>query len=242
MARTGNENVVDQVRRTLQGEPRIALARHPIAISFADGALTLEGEVADIAAKKLALEKAAALPPVSGIVDRLHVAPSAPMGDKALRDAVHDALLQEPALANCALSERVKGAWRKLRVPIEAAGEIRVEVSSGVVTLNGAVPGHSHKRLAGVLCWWVPGTRDVINGLAVDPAEPDNDAEITDAVRLVLEKDPFVNAGQIQVGTHDCVVTLRGMVPTPTEREMAEFDAWFVFGVDKVLNELAVGS
>jgi osmotically-inducible protein OsmY len=35
-------------------------------------------------------------------------------------------------------------------------------------------------------------------------------------------------------------VTLTGLVPTDAEREMAEFDAWYVFGVDRVINQIAV--
>jgi osmotically-inducible protein OsmY len=121
-------------------------------------------------------------------------------------------------------------------------GWLRLSVEDGVVTLDGEVPGLKYKRLAGVLAWWVPGSRDVINGLAVAPDEPDNDAEITDAVRMILEKDPFVDAGQIIVGTVNSVVMLAGLVPTESEREMAEMDAWYVFGVDRVHNKIQVGS
>lgn len=46
-----------------------------------------------------------------------------------------------------------------------------IEVKKGIVTLNGEVPSLTHKRLAGVLAWWVPGTRDVVNGLEEVPAE-----------------------------------------------------------------------
>jgi osmotically-inducible protein OsmY len=35
-------------------------------------------------------------------------------------------------------------------------------------------------------------------------------------------------------------VTLKGLVPNTTIREMAEFDAWYVFGVDRVVNRLQV--
>jgi osmotically-inducible protein OsmY len=100
------------------------------------------------------------------------------------------------------------------------------------------VPSLSHKRLAGVLAWWVPGSTNVLNCLEVIPSEEDNDDEITDAVRLVLEKDPFVNADQIRVSTRDRVVTLEGLVPYEKEREMAEFDAWFTFAVDNVINKI----
>jgi osmotically-inducible protein OsmY len=71
----------------------------------------------------------------------------------------------------------------------------------GTVLLEGKVPSFSHQRLAGVLAWWVPGRQNVLNCLEAVPPEEDNDDEVTDAVRLVLEKDPFVNAGQIRIST-----------------------------------------
>jgi osmotically-inducible protein OsmY len=80
----------------------------------------------------------------------------------------------------------------------------------------------------------------VINGLGVTPPEEDNDGEISDAVRLALEKDPLVNPDQIRVSTRNAVVTLQGQVPTQSECEAAEFDAWYVFGVDKVINQIRV--
>jgi osmotically-inducible protein OsmY len=122
----------------------------------------------------------------------------------------------------------------------EPFGIIAVVVDGGVVTLDGQVPSLSHKRLAGVLAWWVPGSRDVINGLGVEPTQEDNNDEITDAVRLVFEKDRFVPAEQIRVHTQGRVVTLEGVVPSDSIREMAEFDAWYVFGVNRVSNRLAV--
>jgi osmotically-inducible protein OsmY len=36
------------------------------------------------------------------------------------------------------------------------------------------------------------------------------------------------------------VVTLEGVAPNKDEREMAEFDAWYVFGVDKVINNIEI--
>jgi osmotically-inducible protein OsmY len=124
--------------------------------------------------------------------------------------------------------------------PIDTAGVVVVAVSDGVVTLNGRVRGLDEKRLAGVLAWWVPGSRDVVNGIAVEPPEDDSDDAIAEAVRLVLEKDPFVNAGQIRVGVRRSVVLLQGLVPSESERNMVEYDAWYVFGVDRVVNEIQV--
>jgi osmotically-inducible protein OsmY len=232
--------VLDKVRAALQSEPRLDLHAFPIELGYADGILTLEGEVGDVAAKKLALERAAALPEVSGIVDRLRVRPAQRMGDGEIRDLVREALLQEPAFANYALRRRLGERVETVREPPEARGAIELAVEDGVVTLNGQMPGLDDKRLAGVLAWWVPGSRDVINGIAVEPPEEDSDDAILDAVRLVLEKDPFVDASQTRVGVKNALVRLTGVVTSDAEREMAEFDAWYVFGVDKVDNRIEI--
>jgi osmotically-inducible protein OsmY len=231
---------VDAVRQALHSEARVDLAHHPLRLELSAGDLVIDGEVADIAAKKLALERAAAVADVRGIVDRLRVAPAERMGDGAVRDLVRDAFLGEPALAGCAIRVLVKTAWEPVRRPDDASGAIDISVADGVVTLDGAVPGLGLKRLAGVLAWWVPGSRDVINGLGVTPPEDDNDGEISDAVRLALEKDPLVNPDQVRVSTRNAVVLLEGLVPTASEREAAEFDAWYVLGVGKVVNKIRV--
>lgn len=231
-------DILATVRNALGREPRVAPHLNAIDIAFADGDLTITGEVATVAVKKLALERAAAIRGVDHIIDRLHVAPAERMEDGQIRDLVRDALLQEPALSDCALREWVKGRLEPVRSPAGARGMIDIRVADGVVTLDGDVPGLSRKRLAGVLAWWVPGSRDVVNGIGVTPPEDDSDDEIAEAVTLVLEKDPFVNAAQIRVGVRRSVVTLTGVVPTDAEREMAAHDAWYVFGVDKVVNRI----
>lgn len=233
-------DVLSQVRSALRKEPRVNPAYGSIHLGFSNGDLTMEGEVPNVAVKKLALERTAAVPAVAHIIDRLHVAPAEHMMDGQIRDLVRDALLQEPALEECTIREWVKGKLEIARAPTPNRGTIDIRVESSVVTLDGDVPGLAHKRIAGVLAWWVPGSRDVINGLGVTPPEEDNDLELVDAVRIALEKDRFVNASQIRVAARDSVVTLAGIVPTESEREMAEFDAWYVFGVDKVVNQIVV--
>ena len=232
--------VLEKVRAALRSTPHIDLRTHPIEMTYADGTLTLEGEVPNVAAKKLALEHAAALPEVSGILDRLRVQPAQPMGDREIRNHVRDALLQEPAFGEFALREQTGSGCSVIRMPVAVRGEIEIDVQDGVVTVNGRVPGLDDKRLVGVLAWWVPGSRDVINGMGVEPHEEDNDEELLEAVRLVLEKDPFVNADQIRVSAKNSVITLEGLVINDVQRRMAENDAWYVFGVDKVTNKLQI--
>jgi osmotically-inducible protein OsmY len=76
--------------------------------------------------------------------------------------------------------------------------------------------------------------------MAVEPPEEDNDEELLDTIRLVLEKDPFVNGDQVRVSAKHSVITLEGLVINDVQRQMAENDAWYVFGVDKVRNKLQI--
>ncbi len=240
------EMVLKRVRAALEHDTRINLHRCPIHLKSSNDDLILEGETESIAAKKLALELAAAVHGVSRIVDRLRVRPAERMSDAVISERIRDALMGEPAFESCSIrirtKEQVIAFTEPASVPsgdIRLSGDIVVEVEDGVVFLNGSVPSLSHKRLAGVLAWWVPGSRDVINGLEEVPPEEDNDEEVTDAVRLALEKDPFVNADRIRVSTRNYVVTLEGCVLNKEVKDMAEFDAWYVFGVDRVVNKLS---
>jgi osmotically-inducible protein OsmY len=162
------------------------------------------------------------------------------MQDGEIRDHVRDALVQETELEECKLAVLEDGGEVCVRDPVVARGDVHLRVADGVVTFDGEVPSLSHRRLAGVLAWWVPGTRDVENRLGIVPPEVDNDDEVSDAVQLALEKEPFVDADQIGVSTRAGSVHLRGMVGSEEQRQIAGRDAWYVMGVDDVVNEIVV--
>ncbi|HSN18516.1 MAG TPA: BON domain-containing protein, partial [Gammaproteobacteria bacterium] len=117
---------------------------------------------------------------------------------------------------------------------------IRVDVKDCVVRLEGHVRSLSHRRLAEVIAWWVPGSCDVHNHVRVKPAEKDNDDEITDAVLMVLEKDPLLHAESLNVHTKDRTVTLSGAVHSEEQRRMAIYDCWYVPGVHEVHDRMQV--
>ena len=237
----GPEEVLRAVRAAFEHDPRINLHAYPIEMAYQDEVLTLEGEVENVAAKKRAMSAAIAVPGVRGIVDRLHVVPATRMGDGAILDAVRDALLEEEVLRYCALAVVRKGSREVVRAAATPmSGSILVSVSDGVVWLDDHVTSVGQKQLAGVLAWWVPGSRDVVNGMAVEPASELSDRELAKMVRYVLEKDRLVKADAIRVDARDALVTLEGDVPTEAQREMAECDAWYVFGVDRIVNRLIV--
>lgn len=235
-----SEKLLTEVKAALEHEPRVNLHRFPISLGVdPDGSLVVEGEAENIAAKKTALRRAAEVPGVAVIVDRLRVAPAKEMGDGEIRDHLRDALAGEPGFQNYGIRVRVNGESNVVREPAGGgSGWIELSVDVAVVTLAGYAGSLSHKSLAGALAWWVPGSRDVINGLEVVPPVELNDQEIIDAVHLILDKDPLINAIRLRVRVAGGVVTLEGTVANEAEKEAVEMDAWYAFGVDQVNNLL----
>jgi len=232
-----------QVHAALEREHRINLHRHPVKIESADGTVTLEGEVADVAAKRLALQLAASVHGVSNVVDRLRVAPGERRGDGAVRDSAARLLLDQPELRGCSLNVRTNEKIEVLRrVTDDPAGDIQISVTDGVVVLEGTVISQSHRRFAGALAWWIPGRRDVVNALEVRPAYEDRDDEISEVMRLVLEADPEVDADQIRTNCNGKVVFLDGAVPSEHQKRRAELDAWSLLSIRGVVNRLDVSS
>lgn len=232
----------DSALASVRSEPRIGPHFNPVVFELdGQGVLTVETEVDSLAQKRLALERIASTPGVNGVVDRLHVKAAVPMSDSGISDDLRRRLAEEPEFMNLDVAERRLGRLEPVRGAAgEAAGRIEFEVQDGIVTLDGSAPGLDSKRLIGVMAWWVPGVRDVINGMAVEPPEEDAPILIEEAVKLALDKDPFVDAGQIRVGVRRGVVRLTGLVKSSGMRETAEADAWRVFAVDDVINEIEV--
>jgi osmotically-inducible protein OsmY len=241
--KTGVEKVI---LAAFERDPAIDVHHYPIRAQYdpANRVITLEGDAKDVIAKKRAYRIASDADGVEGVIDRLRVVPAEPRGDGAIRDEIVRALFAEPALRDVAIRVHVKGSVQTAREaqqwPEGPEKAIEVAVHDGVVTLTGHVDSLADKRLAGALACWAPGARDVVNGLQVVPPEEDNDGEIADALRVVLEKDPLVHADRIAVRVRNGVVTLAGTAANEQERRMAELDAWCLFGVDRVVNRIQI--
>lgn len=191
----------------------------PIHIWVENNSIGVEGVVEKVSQKKKAVLFAMGLEGVTGVIDRLTVKPCNHMSDAEIQSHLLNAISGDSALQG---------------------SKISVEVRDGVVDIEGTVISLSHKRMAGVFAWWVPGSLDVINSLEITPPEEDNDDEVSDALRLILEKDRLVDASSLKVHTHNWVVTLEGVAGSDAEREAAEDDAWYTWGVNWVNNRIIV--
>lgn len=225
---------VRAVRAALEHEPDVNLHRDQIAIS-ADGVIRLEGEVENIMVKRRALQIARRAADGLPVEDRLRLRVRFDRDGDELLQAVLRTLTEEPVFQGFAI-----GAGGGQPPPRDQKDWLRAEVDGNLVRLHGVAWSLSHRRMAEVLAWWVPGTADVDNRIRVQPAEQDTDDELTDAIRLVFDKDPSLDAQKIHVSTHDGEVTLEGDVTSEENRRIAAFDCWYIPGVHTVRNTLEI--
>jgi len=230
-----NESIISAIRAALEVDPDINLHRSAVRIRV-DDVIRLEGEVGSIVVKRKTLRIAHQFARGLPIEDKLRLTRSVRMVGDQLRDATLAALRGEPAFAEMDIDAGTDAPSGQER------DWMRVTAQDCVVRITGEVRSLSHRRLAEVLAWWVPGSCDVDNHLHVRPPQTQYDDEITDAVGLVFDKEPALDAEQISVVTRDREVTLRGAVFSDQQKHIAARDVWYIPGVHAVHNELQVVS
>ncbi len=127
---------------------------------------------------------------------------------------------------------------------------IHVDVKDGVATLSGVVDSSVDKDLAGELAKGVDGVREVDNRLQVKSDSGDrepssfmekvDDANITAKVKSQLLWNSNTQGMRMDVDTQNGVVTLRGVVASAEEAELAAQIARNTSGVKQVNNRLEV--
>lgn len=239
---TQHDDLSQQVACALEDDPRVDLQRCPIRVTASEHGVKLEGEVDSIATKRIASAIAQRLAGDVPVADALQITSPEPYDDADIRETLANALLRQRELHNCTVRQQDHGMAKLLQEAHDdwPSGEIELVVSNGEITLNGKVISLSHKRMIEALAWRTPGCRNVLDRLQVVPDEDDNDDELTDAVRLVLEMDPLVHADQVGVRSEAGVVTLGGVLQGDDEKQLAEMDAWSVCGVVDVRNRIEV--
>lgn len=180
-----------------------ALPADSIKVSVNDGIVTLAGSVPHLLAKDQATRAAEAVLGVRAVVNRVVVKPPA-RSDAFLVKHVQQALAADP---------------------VAEAGDIRVEVRRGVVTLSGQVGSIVERRAAAQAVKWVIGVRSVQNRLDFIYEEERSDECIAGEIGRRLRYDALVLADRIEVEVEDGHVRLSGEVPCARERRRAHLDA-----------------
>jgi osmotically-inducible protein OsmY len=226
-----DDTVIEHARAALESDPRLAGRVGKVRFVLQEDEIVLDGVVDDIAARRLIPRIVADSVAVDGVIDRLRLAAVERSSDETLAADLQRSLAAEPVFAGYRIL-----TGREPGDPGKGDMEVCVHARDGVLRLSGTVGSLSHRRIAEVLAWWTRGRTGVDNRLELSPDQQDNDDEITDAIRIVLEKDPWLDATQVQVETRDGVVQLHGMLPGEEQKRMAEKNAWYVPGVRDVMN------
>ena len=235
------KDFLDELSAALERDERVDVHHSSLKVWAEEGTVVLDGMVKDIASKRrglaLAEQHVADRWP---LLDLVRVLPGEEQADEELRDQVAERLSTESVFSENTLQVEAGGELQTLHEAGPEGFGIKAHVHNGVITLSGRVGSLTHRRLAEVLAWWTDGCTLVRNELDVFPEEEDSDNEITDAVRIVLEKDPLVHADNLRPGTAAGVVTLTGSVASEEEKRLAVLDAWYVPGVYDVFDRVDV--
>jgi osmotically-inducible protein OsmY len=139
----------------------------------------------------------------------------------------------------------------KIEVDREGYGQvfsaISVSVENGVVTLGGHARGPVTKESALALAQYMPGVKDVVDRIQVDPVNP-----LDDGIRLAeynaiynyapLMQYAVVPSRPIRISVQNQNVTLYGIVDNEMDKDIIGIRANLVPHVFHVTNDLVVAS
>lgn len=234
-AQEGNlARLAQEIIRQLWQDQRVDLEHAAIDFSTEDGHLRLEGEVPGLVAKRIIANAAQQIAGEAIPVDDRLCLQAELAGDPDIAGRVGRYISQEPEFRDYSVTIHYDSQSCIIQQHDRSDYRVHVGVHDGVISLMGDVGSHTHRRFAEVLCWWVPGCARVDNELEVRPYEADSDNLLTDAIRIVLEKDPFVDATQLRAATAAGIVELHGLLPNELAHDHVVRDVWAVPGVLEV--------
>lgn len=207
------KDVVDELR----WEPRIK--SDEIGVAVHDGVVTLTGNVADYAQRRLAAKAVERVAGVRAVAQELTVkVPSAyKRSDTDLARQVVNAL-----------------AW-DIEVPDQ---KITAKVDDGWVTLDGEVEWQFQRNAAERAVRYLTGIKGVTNLIRLKVHATTYD--VAAHIKAALHRSAEADARKIQVSAADGKVTLTGTVRSWPERADAERAAWSAAGVTSVDDRLSV--
>jgi osmotically-inducible protein OsmY len=207
-------NVLEELKWDARVQP------NEIGVAVKDGVVTLTGWV-DSYTKKWAAEEAA---------HRV----------KGVRAVANDIEVRIPTMsertdADIALAVTRAIEWDAMVPP----DKVKVTVSKGWVTLEGAVEWQFEKEAAERAARRITGVRGVTDLIRVQPSTP-SPTDIKQRIEAALLRDAETDAQRIQVEVSGSTVTLRGTVRSYAEKQEAARVAWSAPGVKAVENHIQV--
>src|SRR5690606_4520231 len=185
------------VEERLRREPVVDPA--DVRVRVDEGVVTLSGTTTDLLTRDRVVDEASGVRGVRGVVNDLAVEPEA-RADEAIARDVRAALRSAAALEGRVL---------------------RVRVTDGYVSLEGALASAAEAEHAVALARAVRGVRDVVDRTAVAARDSAGDAEVRASLERTLALDGRFDDAPIGVEVKGGVATLTGTVDSAREREIA---------------------
>ncbi len=203
-------------RASIQRALARALNIGDLRVSLVGDVAHLEGTVPSYQHKSMAEETVRLLTGASQVVNRLRVVPSRTTRDRALREAVLEAL----------------------RVQLKGGIEgLSVLVRQGVIELKGTVASLADRCAADMAAWSVGGVVDVRNRLQVR-GHASSPESLARQLRQAVSQCLGLDTASFQVMARGDTVYLRGRVPSAYHQHAAEDLVRAHSQVREVINEL----
>ncbi len=216
----------------IQAEVTKALSKKQfsaVQASVKDGVVDLTGSVKVFADKEDADKRVHRIKDVAAVRNDIEVAAGdPPMSDQQLQDK---------------LLKKIQ--YDRVGYGTTAFNAISVSVQNGVVTLGGTAYGPVDKSSAIADASYMPGVKDVVDEISVDPVSPMDDRIRMAVYRAVygfamLNKYAIDPAKPIRISVQNGNVTLFGVVDSQGDKNAAGIRANGVPGVFSVKNDLQV--
>ena len=216
MARKTDADLQHDVQEELRWDPSIHAER--IGVSVKNGVVELDGHV-DSLWDKYAAERAA-----------MRVAKVKAVASEIKVDPPSSATRTDEDIARAA-SNHIEWNWLVPKT-------VKVQVTDGVVTLQGTVEWQYQKKAAEEGLLRLIGVKSILNNITLNPKV--SAAGVKIKIEDALKRNAEIDATHIKVETSDGTVTLRGNVRSWVERDEVEHAAWAAPGVTKVENHLTI--
>jgi hyperosmotically inducible periplasmic protein len=216
----------------IQAEVTKALSKKQfsaVQASVSNGVVDLTGSVKVFADKEDADKRVHRIKDVAAVRNDIEVAAGdPPMSDQQLQDK---------------LLKKIQ--YDRVGYGTTAFNAISVSVQNGVVTLGGTAYGPVDASSAVADAAYMPGVKDVVNEISVDPVSPMDDRTRIAVYRAVygfpsLNKYAIDPAKPIRISVQNGHVTLFGVVDSQGDKNVAGIQANGVPGVFSVKNDLQV--
>ena len=230
-------DIKSEVQHMLRWDARLDDAQINVNVTD-DKVVKLSGKVGSAYQKDLAMQVAHVRGVKDVQADELEVEPS-------ITSAMRRDIMAEN-INSGQISSAIKDAMKY--DPRVTAKNVQVEVEDGVVSLSGTVFNLNEKLAAGQDAKNTMGVKKLNNDIKVErrvvvrPKTPTTDQAITERVKSIFSRDPYVSPAGMEVHVNDGVVTLSGTTQSNFLKKHYKELASNVKGVIAVQSDITVSS